>query len=266
MRENRLKRLWQEERPALGGWLLIPSSFSAEIFAHAGFDWVNIDMQHGLIDYSDAVPMLQAISTTDTVPLVRVPWNEPGIIMKALDAGAYGVIIPMINSRAQAEAAVAACRYAPRGIRSYGPSRAPLYAGRDYFAHADQEACCIVMLETKEAVEKADEILAVPGIDAAYIGPADLSVSLGLPPASDHDDPVFAGAVQRVLDACRRHGVVPGAHAGNVTTARKRLQQGFLMVEMCDDAGALARTTAADLHDLRTSAGIEPPPSDQQAV
>lgn len=260
MRDNRLKRLWQQRLPALGGWLTIPSSFSAEIFAHAGFDWVNIDMQHGLIDYSDAVPMLQAISTTDTVPLVRVPWNEPGIIMKALDAGAYGVIIPMINSRAQAEAAVSACRYAPRGVRSYGPSRAPLYAGRDYFTHADQEVCCIVMLETKEAVKNADEILAVPGIDAAYIGPADLSVSLGLPPASDHEDPVFAGAVQRVLDACRRHGVVPGAHAGNVATAHKRLNQGFLMVEMCDDAGTLARTAAADLHGLRAEGGLEAPP------
>ena len=260
MRENRLKRLWQEGRPALGGWLTIPSSFSAEIFAHAGFDWVNIDMQHGMIDYSHAVPMLQAISTTETVPLVRVPWNEPGSIMKALDAGAFGVIIPMVNSSAEAEAAVAACRYAPRGVRSYGPVRAVYYAGRDYFAHADQEVCCIVMLETKEAAEKADEILAVPGIDAAYIGPADLSVSLGLPPASDHEDPAFAGAVERILDACRRHGVVPGAHAGNVATARKRLQQGFLMVEMCDDAGALARTAATDLGDLRAAAKLEPPP------
>src|SRR3990172_9661066 len=171
MRENRLKSLWGQGQPALGGWLTVPSSVSAEIFAHAGFDWLTIDMQHGLIDYQVAVTMLQAISTTETVPIVRVPWNEPGIIMKALDAGAYGVIIPMVNSRAEAEAAVAACRYPPRGVRSYGPVRAVYYAGAGYFAHADQEVCCIVMLETKEAVENADEILTVPGIDAAYIGP-----------------------------------------------------------------------------------------------
>ncbi len=256
MRENQLKRIWQEGKPALGGWLTVPSSFSAEIFAHSGFDWLCIDMQHGLIDYQTAVTMLQAISTTDTTPLVRVPWNEPGIIMKSLDAGAYGVIVPMVNSSAEAEAAVAACRYAPRGIRSYGPIRATYYAGRDYFPHADETVLCIVMIETKEAVEKVDDILSVPGVDAAYIGPADLSVSLGLPPASDHEEPVFADAIQRILDACRRHNVVPGAHAGNVATARKRIEQGFLMIETCDDAGALARTAAADLKALRgTSEG-----------
>ncbi len=251
MRENKLKRLWEQGRPALGGWLTIPSSFSAEVFAHAGFDWVCVDMQHGLIDYGDAVHMLQAISTTQTTPVVRVPWNEPGIIMKALDAGAYVVIVPMVNSRAQAEAAVSACRYAPRGVRSYGPVRAVYYSGREYFAHADQEVCCAVMIETKEALANLDAILSVPGVDAAYIGPADLSVSLGLSPASDHDDPVFTDAIERVLEACRRHRVVPGAHAGNVTTARKRIEQGFLFVEMCDDAGALARAAASDLKAVR---------------
>lgn len=251
MRENRLKQLWQQGQPALGGWLTVPSSFAAEVFAHAGFDWLCIDMQHGMIDYQVAVTMLQAMSNTTTMPVVRVPWNEPGIIMKALDAGAYGVIVPMVNSRAEAEAAVAACRYAPRGVRSYGPVRAVYSSGRDYFAHADQEVACVVMIETKEALENLDGILSVPGVDAAFIGPADLSVSLGLTPASDHEDAVFADAIERVLDACRRHRVVPGAHAGNVTTARKRLQQGFLMVEMCDDAGALARTAIADLKAVR---------------
>jgi 4-hydroxy-2-oxoheptanedioate aldolase len=251
MRENRVKRMWEVGEPALGGWLTVPSSFSAEVMAHAGFDWLCVDMQHGVIDYQVAVTMLQAISTTETVPFVRVPWNEPGIIMKALDAGAYGVIIPIVNSAAEAEAAVRACRYPPRGIRSHGPIRAALYGGRDYIARADGEVLCIVQVETKESVENLDEILAVPGVDAAYIGPADLSLSLGLPPASDHDEPEFVEAIERVLDACKRHGVVPGAHAGNVVTARKRLEQGFLMVEMCDDAGSLARSAAADLKAVR---------------
>ncbi len=251
MRENRLRRLFQEGKPALGGWLTVPSSFSAEIFAHAGFDWLCVDMQHGLIDYQTAVTMLQATSTTETAPIVRVPWNEPGIIMKSLDAGAYGVIVPLVNSRAEAGAAVAACRYPPRGVRSYGPIRAAYYAGRDYFAHADETVLCIVMIETKEAVERLDDILSVPGIDAAYIGPADLSVSLGLSPASDHEEALFTDAIERVVEACRRHNVVPGVHAGNVVTARKRIEQGFLFVEMCDDAGALARTSVGDLKALR---------------
>ncbi len=254
MRENRLKRLWQQGQPALGGWLTVPSSFSAEVFAHAGFDWVNIDMQHGVIDYQCAVTMLQAISTTPAVPLLRVPWNEPGIIMKSLDAGAYGVIVPLVNSRAESEAAVAACRYPPRGIRSYGPVRAVYYGGRDYFTRADQEVACVVMVETRQALDDLDGILGVPGVDAAYIGPADLSLSLGLSPATDHDDPVWTEALQRFLDACRRHNVAPGFHAGGPAVARKRIEQGFLMIELSDDAGSLARGAARDLAEVHRAA------------
>ena len=229
----------------------MPSSVSAEIFAHAGFDWLCIDTHHGLIDYQTSVTMLQTISPTETVPIVRVPWNEPGIIMKTLDAGAYGVIIPMVNSRGEAQAAASACRYPPRGLRSYGPGRSVLYAGMDYYPAADDEVLCIVMIETSEALEDLENILSVPGIDAVYIGPSDLSVSLGLPPAYDHDDPQFMRAIDAVLDACRRHNVAPGVHAGNVTVARKRIEQGFLMVETCDDYGSLARAAAGSLRELR---------------
>src|SRR5574341_51504 len=255
MRENSLKRLWAEDRAALGGWLTNPSSASAEVFAHAGFDWLCVDMQHGVIDYQVAVTMLQAISTTETIPIIRVPWNEPGIIMKSLDAGAYGVIIPLVHTRAEAEAAVSYCRYAPKGVRSYGPSRAVLYAGRDYFQHADEAVLCIVMIETAQAIENLDEILSVPGVDVAYIGPADLSVSLGFPPASYHEDPKYAGAVQAVLDACRRHGVVPGFHGGNPDNARARIKQGFRFVEVSEDVGAMARAAAADLAAVRGGGG-----------
>ncbi|HEY5625029.1 MAG TPA: aldolase/citrate lyase family protein, partial [Dehalococcoidia bacterium] len=208
MRDNRLKELWAEGRPALGGWLGIPASTSAEMMAHAGFDWLCVDMQHGAIDYQVAVTMLQAISTTDTVPVVRVPWNEPGIIMKVLDAGAYGVIVPMVNSRAEAEAAVAACRYAPEGIRSYGPARAVLYAGPDYFSRANETVLCIPMIETREALANLDEIVGTPGVDAVFIGPSDLSVSLGLPPSYDQDAAEFVEAVASVEAACKRYGVV----------------------------------------------------------
>ena len=251
MRENRLKQLWAEDRPALGGWLGIPSSTSAEMMAHTGFDWLCVDMQHGAIDYQVAVTMLQAISTTDTVPIVRVPWNEPGIIMKVLDAGAYGVIIPMVNSRVEAEAAVAACRYAPAGIRSYGPARAVLYAGPDYFSRANETVLCIPMIETREALANVDEIVGTPGVDVAFIGPSDLSVSLGLPPSYDQDAPEFVEAVASVEAACRRHGVVAGVFGGNATVARKRIEQGFRLLEVADDGRTMVTGAAAALAQLR---------------
>jgi 4-hydroxy-2-oxoheptanedioate aldolase len=255
VRQNHVKRAWREGKTTFGAWLSLPSSFSAEVMAHQGFDWLCIDMQHGLIDYSSAVPMLQAISTTSTVPIVRVPWNEPGIIMKSLDAGAYGVIVPMVNSRAEAEAAAGACRYAPRGYRSYGPLRASIYAGRDYFDHADDTILCICMIETKQALENLDEILSTPGVDACYVGPADLSVSLGLPPRPDHEGGVFTEALESIVAACRKHGVVPGAHAANPVIARKRIEQGFQFLEVCADADAMARTAASDLAAVRGAEG-----------
>jgi len=238
MRPNALREAWRQGRPALGGWLTIASGLSAEIMAHAGFDWVCVDMQHGVIDYQQMVTMLQAVSSTDVTPLVRVPWNEPGIIGKTLDAGARGVIIPMVNSPSEAECAVSACRYAPAGARSYGPLRAAYYAGSDYYEHANADVLCIVMIETKEAVAHVDEILDVPGIDAVYIGPADLSVTLGLPPAPAQEAAIFNDAIARVLASCDAHGVVPGI-AGNQLTAPIRVEQGFRLVEVASDARLL---------------------------
>jgi len=254
MRENSLRALWAQRGPALGGWLTLPSAVSAEIMAHAGFDWVCADMQHGMIGFSQMVQMLQGISSTDTVPLVRVPRNEPGIIGRCLDAGAWGVIVPMVNSREEALAAVAACRYAPQGSRSFGPLRAKYYAGFDYFERANREVACIVMVETRGAVDRIDEIVSVPGVDAVYVGPADLSVTLGLAPVPDHSEPSFTAALERVLDACRRHNVVPGI-AGNSDTAVKRLQQGFRLVEVASDAGLLGTGAGLALEQVRPGAG-----------
>jgi 4-hydroxy-2-oxoheptanedioate aldolase len=246
MRPNGLREAFHRDRPALGAWLTIASGFSAEIMAHAGFDWVCVDMQHGVIDYQQMVTMLQAVSATDVTPLVRVPWNEPGIIGKSLDAGARGVIIPMVNTVAEAERAVSACRYAPAGTRSYGPLRATYYAGADYYEHANNDVLCIVMIETKEAVARVDDILSVPGIDAVYIGPADLSITLGLSPAPAQVAEIFNDALARVLDSCRAHGVVPGI-AGNQSTAPTRIEQGFRLVEVASDAGLLGIGAGAAL-------------------
>jgi 4-hydroxy-2-oxoheptanedioate aldolase len=254
MRENSLRAIWNGGGVALGGWLTVPSGVSAEIMAHAGFDWVCIDMQHGMIDFSHVVPMLQGISSTDTVPLVRVPHNEPGIIGKCLDAGAWGVIVPMVNTGDEARAAVAACRYAPEGIRSYGPLRANYYAGFDYFSRANDEVVCIVMIETATAVGNVDNIVSVPGVDAVYIGPADLSVTLGLPPAPDQPDRSFTDALQTVVDACRRHHVVPGI-AGNALTAAARVAEGFRFVEVASDARLLGVGAGEALAQIRPEDG-----------
>jgi 4-hydroxy-2-oxoheptanedioate aldolase len=229
------------------------------MMAHAGFDWLCIDMQHGSIDYQVTLTMLQAVSTTSSVPIVRVPWNEPGIIMKVLDAGAYGVIIPMVNSRAEAEAAVAACRYAPDGIRSYGPARAVLYAGADYFLNANATVMCIPMIETREALANVEDIVGTPGVDAAFIGPSDLSVSLGLPPNYDQEAPEFVQGLESVVAACRKHGVVPGVFCGTPAVAKKRIGQGFRLVQIADDGRTMMIGAMAALSELRDVRGAPAP-------
>jgi 4-hydroxy-2-oxoheptanedioate aldolase len=267
MRENTVKRLWSEGKHTVGAWLSIPEAFSTEVMAQIGFDWLCIDMQHGVIDYSQAVSMMQAISTTDVVPLVRVPWNEPSIIMKVLDAGAWGVVVPLVNSRADAEAAVAACRYPPLGIRSFGPTRATLYAGADYAGRANDEVLCIVMIETRQALENLDDIMSVSGVDACYIGPADLSLALGLPPRADSDEPAHVAAVARILEAARRHGVVPGIHTAGAAFAARCVQQGFQMVTLTSDVACLGRGAWQELRALReaTKSEAATPPAVEEA-
>jgi 4-hydroxy-2-oxoheptanedioate aldolase len=219
--------------------------------AHQGFDWLCVDMQHGLIDYSDAVPMLQAISTTETVPIVRVPWNDPWQIMKALDAGAYGVIVPLVNTRADAEAAVAACRYPPLGIRSSGPTRAVYYGGSDYQQHANDEVLCFCMIETRQGIDNLEEICSVPGLDLVYIGPADLSLALGLPPRADVEVPLHLETVSRIRETAHRHGICAGMHCASAAFAAKKAADGFDVVMLTSDVSCLAREAGAQLGSLR---------------
>lgn len=240
MRENKILSIWQQGGAVLNGWLHIPSSYSAEVMAHNGWDSLTIDLQHGPIDYQAAVPMLQAISTTDTVPLARVPWNEPGIIMKLLDAGCYGLICPMINSRAEAEAFVGACRYPPQGYRSHGPNRVLLYAGADYPAQANETIITMAMIETEAALNNLDDILSVPGLNAIYVGPADLTRSLTGKPDVNFNAPPLAPALEKILTAARKHGVVPGVHTGSPEQALQLVEQGFQFVTIQSDARLMA--------------------------
>ena len=251
MRENQLRSLWQAGRAATCCWLTIPNAFTAELMAHAGFDSLTIDLQHGLIGYETAVSMLQAISTTPVTPLARIPWNEPGIIMKLLDAGAAGIICPMINSRQEAAAFVGACRYPPQGYRSYGPRRATLYAGPDYPERANDYVLAIAMIETATALENLDEILDVPGIDAIYIGPADLSISLGITQRIDQDDPTMVAALDRILQAARRRGIPAGLHTGSAAFAARMFALGWQLATVQTDAAFLEAGAQAVLSQLQ---------------
>jgi 4-hydroxy-2-oxoheptanedioate aldolase len=252
MRPNTAKAKWKAGEVTYGAWLSVPNSFTAEAMAHLGHDWINIDMQHGVVDYQVAVTMLQAINTTDTIPFVRVPWNEPGIIMKMLDAGAMGVIVPMVNTVEEAKAAVAACRYFPDGNRSFGPTRVSLHQGADYFAHANSEIAVIPMIETQQALDNLDAILDVPGIDAVYVGPADLSITLGLPPGMDNGG-AFEEARQRISQACKKRGIAPGIHA-NARLAAKHAAAGYQMITISSDHGGMVASGRADVTLVRDQA------------
>jgi 4-hydroxy-2-oxoheptanedioate aldolase len=254
VRENTVKSIWARGGVVVNGWLTLPSSFSAEVMAHQGFDSLVIDMQHGVVDYQTAVTMLQAISTTPVIPLARVPWNDPAHLMKILDAGVYGVICPMVNNRAQAEALVRACKYPPRGVRSFGPVRASIYAGADYGEHANDDLIVMPMIETKEALENLDDILSTPGVDAAYVGPADLSLALGCTPRLDQTDAPVVEAQQTIAAACQRHGVVAGIHNATAEYALKMIDLGYRFVTLASDSRFLAAKAATEVAAVRKTA------------
>lgn len=253
MRQNPLRQRWTDGQPALGAWLSIGNFFSAELVSRVDYDYICIDTQHGQLDYSSVSSMLQAVNLGTATPVVRVPWNEPGIIGKCLDAGARAIIIPMVNSREEAEAAVSACRYAPEGSRSFGPSRAVRQEGSDYYANANADTAVVPMIETQQALDNLDDILSVPGIDAIYVGPADLSISLGLQPGNNDGDPVFDGAYQKILEACARHDVVPGCHTV-VDLGARRIEQGFRMVTIYNDVLGIVHSATGDLAKVRGAA------------
>ncbi len=255
MRPNRIRQIWQDGGAVINGWLAIPSSLSAETMAHQGWDSLLVDQQHGMVDFQSAVTMLQAISTTDTVPLTRVPWLEPGIIMKSLDAGAYGVICPMINSRSEAKALVGYCRYAPEGQRSFGPVRALMYAGADYPKHANETVLAIAMIETRAALDNLDEILGVPGLDGIYVGPSDLALALGGTPKADQTDPKVVEAISHICAAAKARGVVPGIHCAAPAYAKTMIDLGFQLVTLATDNTLLAAAAKGAVSELRESLG-----------
>lgn len=245
---NPLIAAWRRGEPVLGAWCTLPDPFAAEIFGRQGYHYVCVDQQHGMIDDSTAFPMVQAITASGASPIVRVRWNEPAAIMSALDVGALGVVVPMIETRADAEAAVGACRFPPVGQRSFGPIRA-----RDVMGSTDpdvlSDVACIIMIETARALADLDEIVSTPGIDGVYIGPSDLALALGEKPGSTA--PVFEEAVQRIADTCRRHGVAVGMHTPSGATARRYIERGFEFATVFSDAGLIAAAAREQLAAAR---------------
>lgn len=258
MIRNKLKEIWAQGRPSINGWLSIGNAFTAEIMAAQGYDSISIDVQHGALDYSSVLPMFQAMRASGVVPMARVPWLEPGIIMKVLDAGAYGVICPMVNTAAQAAEFVRYVRYPPHGQRSFGPTRVSFVAGPNYASEANDEILAFAMVETRQAMDNLDAIAATPGLDGIYVGPADLTFSLTqgrLAPAFDREEPEMVEALKTIVAACKRNNIRAALHCGTAEYAARAIGWGFDMTTVSGDSRLLAAAAAASVAKFRDAVG-----------
>ena len=251
VRKNKLREIWSAGNKTINGWLGIPNTMSAEVVANAGFESVTIDMQHGCVPFNMVVPMFQAICTTTAVPMIRVPWNEPGIIMRVLDAGAYGVICPMINSVAEAQALVNACRYPPLGARSNGPFRASIYAGADYVKQANDEVLVFAMIETEQAIANLPEILKVEGLNGVYVGPSDLGLSMGEEATLAPTSTKVIDGIKRIAALTNEAGLIPGIHCDSAETIALRYEQGYRYATLLNDTRLLATACQNGVNAVR---------------
>jgi 4-hydroxy-2-oxoheptanedioate aldolase len=249
---NKVKEAWKAGKPVVNGWLAIPNGFSAEMYAQAGWDSVTVDMQHGIQDYMSCIACFQGMQPHGVTPLVRVPWNEPGIVGKVLDGGAYGVICPMINTAEQARSLVSYCKYPPLGTRSNGPIRAGIYGeGGNYQKTANDEILVIPMIETREAVDHLESILDVPGIDGIYVGPSDLGLSLGLPPKLDREEADILKIYERLIRESDKRGIAVGLHNATAAYAKRMIGMGFKLVTISNEVGMMVMAARAAVRDVR---------------
>ncbi len=253
MRENRVRTLWSEGKAVVNGWLHSPSAWSAELMAHQGWDSLVVDMQHGLMSIETAIQMLQVISITDTVPLARVNWNSPGDIMRLLDAGAYGIICPMIETREECEAFVGACRFPPRGYRSYGPTRARVYFGDDYAEHANDSILTFAMIETQAGYDNRDEILSVEGLDCVFVGIGDLRLTLTGQAGHSSTDEAVDAALDGILASARAHGVKAGLFTAATSHAIDMIKRGYEFVTVMNDTMLLEKAASMAVNEVRAS-------------
>ncbi len=253
MRENRVRTLWAEGKAAINGWLHSPSAWSAEVMAHQGWDSLVVDMQHGLMGIETAIQMLQVISTTDTVPMVRVNWNTPGDIMRLLDAGAYGVICPMVETREECEAFVGAARFPPLGYRSLGPTRARVYAGEDYALRANDTVITLAMIETQAGYDNRDEIMSVAGLDGVFVGIGDLRLTMTGQAGLSSSDATVDAALDAILASARAHGIKAGLFAADTEHAIEMLRRGYEFVTVMNDMSLMASAASEAVGRLRAS-------------
>jgi 4-hydroxy-2-oxoheptanedioate aldolase len=251
---DRLRAKWDAGEATFGLWAAIDSTLTAELAAAAGFDYVCVDVQHGMSDEATMVSMFQATASAGAVPLARLAWNEPWLIMRALDLGAAGVIVPLVGSREETTRAVQACKYPPHGNRSYGPIRAEAVVGSGRPEDLAAAALCVVMVETREGLDRLEEIASTPGLDGIYIGPADMSLALGLTPSTG-GPPELEQAIGRVRETARGHGVIAGMHCGGGEDARSRAADGFQLITVGVDSSLFKATIARELNAARRPAG-----------
>jgi 4-hydroxy-2-oxoheptanedioate aldolase len=253
---NKLKARLKSGKACVNAWLAIPSGFSAEVMAQCGFDSVTVDMQHGVQDYQSMVQCFQAMDKYPITPMVRVPWNEPGIIGKVLDGGAWGVICPMVNTPAEAKALASASLYPPNGKRSNGPIRAAAYGeASPYQSIANDEVLVVPMIETQEAIDNIDGILDVPGIGGIYVGPSDLGLSLGMKPMLDREEPEIFPIYEKLVKATSRRGQFAGIHNATGAYAARMIAMGFRFVTLANDSGLMARAAREQIAITRKTAG-----------
>jgi 4-hydroxy-2-oxoheptanedioate aldolase len=254
---KRLRARWEAGEPVFGLWAGIPTSLTAELAAAAGYDYVCVDLQHGMSDEATMISMFQATQAAGAAPIARLVWNEPWLIMRALDLGAVGVIGPLVGSGAEAARAVDACRYPPHGSRSYGPVRADLIVGSSAPEELAADVLCFAMIETRPGLDRLDEIAATPGLDGLYVGPSDLSLALGMAPGRvtgelGEDRRALAEAIERVRAACDTHGLIAGMHCGSGRAAQQFAADGFRLLTVGVDTALFKATIGRELSEARS--------------
>jgi 4-hydroxy-2-oxoheptanedioate aldolase len=255
MRVNKVKQALKAGKPSVGTWLSLGSITAARFMARAGFDWLTIDMEHSLVGWETATHMFAAIAEPGCIALNRVPANRHDHIKRALDNGAQGVVVPMVNSRQEAIEAVAACKYPPVGNRSVGGSVHALNFdcnANDYYARANDELLVVLQCEHIQSVENADSIFSVPGIDAIFVGPNDLAASMrskdGKPPSGE----ATTQAMKHILETCKKHGVAPGLHCGSAAEARARIDEGWQFIAIASELRMLLNEAGNVMQQLGT--------------
>jgi 4-hydroxy-2-oxoheptanedioate aldolase len=254
--KNLIRERWNQGIPTINGWLTLPASLSAEIMARAGFDSLTIDMQHGAIDYADALKLLTALAASEVTPLVRVPNSDPTFVTRVLDIGALGVICPMINSAAEARAFAAGARYFPLGNRSSGPLRAAMLYGADYFKHVNDVVLVMGMIETPGAIRNLEEILEIETMDGIYVGPNDLGIAMGMPAGTDREEPEFLRTLEDIAQRANRHGKIPGLHTNSSSYAARAIAMGFGFVTICADTNLIRDGAASAVRDVRAALAL----------